>query len=137
VSQYLDPSAQAFTRQGIYLVGEAVTFQRAVGQPPNVTLAGVTTVTAKVMTYAPDTTQQAATGYSASQIGNVTIGDRTIFVMSDDLAGGGFPLPVQKGDQVLLNDPVVGTGERLVVTQVDMAKRGFAGCIELKAIGAA
>ncbi len=132
-----DPSAVAFTRTGVYFVGQAVTFSRPVGTAPNITLTpiGGVTVTAKVFVYAPDTTQEAATGYPASQIGAVTIGDRQVLVMTSDLVAGGYPLPVQKGDQIALSDPLVGTGEVLVVTQVDMAKRAIAGCIEIKALG--
>lgn len=115
------------------IAGQPVTFQRLVGQAPNVTLspANGATVTAVVKQYTPDTTQNSATGYSASQIGSVTVGDRTILVLASALADAGFPLPVKKGDQAV----IVSTGETLSVVAVDAAKRFAAGCIELRAMG--
>lgn len=131
----VDAAATAFTRAGVYRVGQPVTFQRQIGQAPNAvtTPAGGAQVTAVVRNYQPDTTAEAASGYSASQIGNITEGDRQIIVMKDDLTAAGFPLPVQKGDQVIIAE----TGELLSVTRVDPAKRFMANCIELYAIGVA
>jgi hypothetical protein len=131
-----DASAQALTKAAILYCGQPVTFQRLVGQPPSVTLSpsGGATVSAVVRNYLPDTTAQAASGYSASEVGAVTEGDRQLIVMAADLAAAGFPLPVQKGDQVVLSGT---TGELLVVTRADAQKRYFAGAIEVVAIGVA
>ena len=107
-SKVMNASAVAFTRAGVYRVGVACTFQRLVGSPPSVTLspAGGARVTAVVRNYLPDTTQESATGYSASQVGSISQGDRQILVMADDLAAAGFVLPVRKGDQVLVADSI-------------------------------
>lgn len=117
------------------VAGQDVTFQRIVGVAPSATLEPPdgATVTAVVKEYIPDTTQNSATGWSASQIGSVTVGDRVILVMSKDLADAGFPMPVQKGDQAI----IVCTGETLSIVSVDASKRFAAGCIELKAMGVA
>lgn len=117
------------------VAGQQVTFQRLVGVAPSVTLspAGGATVTSAVRQYTPDTTQNSATGWSASQVGSVTLGDRVILVMASDLSAAGFPLPVQKGDQAV----IVSTGEVCSVVSVDAALRFAAGCIELKVMGVA
>jgi len=136
-----DASAQAQTKAAILYCGQPVTFQRLVGQAPSVTLSpsGGATVTAVVRDYLPDTTAEAATGYSASEVGAVTEGDRMLIVMAADLAAAGFPLPLQKGDRVVLQeaDELPPAGETLTVTRVDARKRYFAGAIEVVAVGVA
>ena len=136
-----DASAQALTKAAILYCGQQVTFQRLVGQPPSVTVtpSGGATVFANVRTYQPDTTAQAATGYSASRVGTITEGDRLLIVMACDLAAAGFPLPLQKGDRVVLQagDELPPAGETLTVTRVDAQKRSFAGAIEVAAVGVA
>jgi hypothetical protein len=131
-----DASAQALTKAAILYCGQPVTFQRLVGQPPSVTLSpsGGATVSAVVRNYLPDTTAEAASGYSASELGAITEGERLLIVMAADLAAAGFSLPVQKGDQVVLSGT---TGELLVVTRADAQKRYFAGAIEVVAVGVA
>lgn len=124
----IDPSAQAFTRQGIMLVGIPVTFERVTGYAPNVVIISAT-VTAKVMKYALDTVTVAETGYSASKPGAIRQGDRQILVMADDLAAAGFPLPVLKSDRVLV------PGDTINIIAVDANKRAMAGCIEIEAAG--
>jgi hypothetical protein len=124
----IDPSAQAFTRQGIMLVGIPVTFERVTGYAPNVVIVSAT-VTAKVMKYALDTVTVAETGYSASKPGAIRQGDRQILVMADDLAAAGFPLPVLKSDRVLV------PGDTINIITVDANKRAMAGCIEIEAAG--
>lgn len=137
----VDSSAQALYEQAIASTGQPVTFQRLVGQPPSVTISppGGATVTAVVRNYAPDATQEAASGYSASQVGNLTEGDRQILVMAADLDAQGFPLPLQKGDRVVLQaaDETPPAGEVLVLTRVDAQKRKLAGCIEAAGVGVA
>jgi hypothetical protein len=131
-----DASAQALTKAAILYCGQPVTFQRLVGQPPSVTLSpsGGAAVSAVVRNYLPDTTAEAASGYSASELGAITEGERLLIVMAADLAAAGFSLPVQKGDQVVLSGT---TGELLVVTRADAQKRYFAGAIEVVAVGVA
>ena len=136
-----DASAQALTKAAILYCGQPVTFQRLVGQPPSVTLSpsGGAAVSAVVRNYLPDTTAEAASGYSASELGAITEGDRLLIVMACDLAAAGFPLPLQKGDRVVLQagDELPPAGETLTVTRVDAQKRSFAGAIEVEAIGVA
>ena len=124
----IDLSAQAFTRQGIMLVGIPVTFERVSGYAPNVVIISAT-VTAKVMKYALDTVTVAETGYSASKPGAIRQGDRQILVMADDLAAAGFPLPVLKSDRVIV------PGDTINIIAVDANKRAMAGCIEIEAAG--
>ncbi len=126
----VDPSAQAFTRQGIMLVGVQVTFERVTGFAPNAMTISAT-VTAKVMKYALDTVSVAETGYSASKPGSIRQGDREVLVMAADLAAQNFPLPIRKNDRVV----VVETGDTLNVIAVDANKRAMAGCIELDVAG--
>lgn len=124
-----DLSATAFTRQGIYLVGIAVTFERITGYAPNVIIVSASVI-AKVMKYALDTVTVAETGYSASKPGAIRQGDRQIIVMADDLAAAGFPLPVLKSDRIVLP-----TGDVLNIIAVDANKRALANCIEIDAAG--
>jgi hypothetical protein len=126
----IDPSAQAFTRMGIMLVGITVRFERVVGFAPNATVI-TATVTAKVMKYAMDTVTVSETGYSASKPGAIRQGDREVLVMAADLAAQGFPLPVLKSDRVIIAE----TGDTLSIIAVDANKRAFAGCIEIDAAG--
>jgi hypothetical protein len=125
-----DPALQAFTAQGVYRAGVAVTFQR-------LTAAGVVTasaqVTALVRNALADTTGPAEAGYSTSKPDAITQEDRQIIVMSADLAALGFPLPLQKTDRVLIPD---ATGEVCEVIRIDPYKRALAGAIEIVATGA-
>jgi hypothetical protein len=126
----IDPSAEAFTRMGIMLVGVTVRFERVAGFAPNATTISAT-VTAKVMKYALDTVTVAETGYPASKPGAIRQGDREVIVMAADLAAQGFPLPVLKSDRVVIDE----TGDTLSIIAVDAHKRAFAGCIEIDAAG--
>lgn len=124
-----DPSATAFTRQGILLVGVPVTFERVQGFAPNVVIISASVV-AKVMKYSLDTVTVAETGYSASKPGAIRQGDREVLVMADDLSAAGFPLPVLKSDRIVLP-----TGDVLNIISVDANKRAMAACIEIDAAG--
>lgn len=126
----LDPSAQAFTRLGIYRVGIPVTFERVVGYAPNATTIAAA-VTAVARKYQLDTVTVAETGISASKPGAIRQGDREVLVMADDLAAAGFPLPVLKSDRIV----VTATGDTLNILKVDAYKRAMAGCIEIEASG--
>ena len=131
----IDVAMRAATSAAIRLRGQTVTFQRLSGAPPNVTIApaGGARVTAFVSDYSPNPTASAQAGYSASEIGSITQGDRKIMVMADALAAAGFPLPVRKGDQAVLGS----TDEVLSISRVDAAKGAIAGCIELYGTGVA
>ncbi len=131
----VDVSAQAAYAEAMSVVGQTVTFQRLVGVAPNVTISptGGAVVTCVVRDYMVDTTETSESGYSASSMGSITQGDRQLLVMSQDLANAGFPLPLQKGDQAI----IAATGEVLVITRVDGAKRIMAGCIEAFGTGVA
>jgi hypothetical protein len=126
----IDPSAEAFTRQGILLVGIPVRFERVTGFAPNVVIISAT-VTAKVMKYALDTVTVSETGYPASKPGAIRQGDREVLVMAGDLAAQGFPLPVLKSDRIIID----ATGDTLNIIAVDAHKRAMAGCIEIDAAG--
>ena len=125
----------AATAAAIYRVGETVTFSRWTGGAPNgvQSPSGGAAVTAKVSTWAPDTTQTAASGLSASQVGSIPEGARFLLVMAADLAAAGFPLPVMKGDWAVL----ASTGEQLTITHSDPHKRQIAGAIEIWGVGVA
>lgn len=131
----VDISAQAAYVEAMGIVGQTVTFQRLSGVAPNVTVlpTGGAAVTCVVRDYIVNTTASAQAGYSASSIGAISQGDRQLLVMASDLTGAGFPLPLQKGDQAV----IAATGEILVITRVDAAKRIMAGCIEAFGTGVA
>ena len=124
----VDTRLQSMTSRMVHKAagGAQVTFQRVTGLAPNATLQSAT-VTAWVHNYLPDGVAESSSGYSGSQIGSISLGDRQILVMSADLAAQSFPLPLRKGDNVLVAD----TGEKLKITRVDMTKRAIAGCVEL------
>ena len=134
----VDPRSQAAHTRAIQRRGVPVTFQRLSGVAPNVTITPATgaTVTAVVYDYAPDGSASSQAGYGAGEIGAITQGERKILVMASDLAGAGFPLPVQKNDRALVLDSASGVMvEMLTVTRVDANKRAIAGAIELEAAG--
>lgn len=131
----VDVSLQARTAAALYRRGESVNISRWTGaagskvQSPS----GGATVTAMVANYQADTTAAAAAGYSSSQPGSITEGERFVLAMAQDLTLGSFPLPVQKGDQIILSL----TSEILIVTRADPHKRAIAGAIEIFAVGVA
>jgi hypothetical protein len=127
----VDPAAAAFTAKGVCRAGVPVTIVRLIGSAPNVTTVS-TDVIAIVRNVIADTQEQAQTNYSASKPGAITQDDRLVILMASDLAAAGFPLPVIKGDRVVL-DPT--TLETVEVTKADRFKRAFAGAIELTVTG--
>ena len=136
----IDPAARERTRRAIYRTGQPVRFGRLSGAAPNVTTTptGGASVTARVFDYSPDGTSPSEAGYPATQLGGITQGERRLLVMADDLSLAGFPVPVQKGDQITLVDWTTSADlETLSVTRVDAAKRAIAGAIELSATGVA
>jgi hypothetical protein len=126
-----DPSAVAAYREALAVAGVPVTIQRVSGYAPNVTVVASATVTAAVRNIKPDGTQTAQAGLSAPAMGAIEQGDRMVILLSDDLAAAGFPVPVQRADQVVLPD----SGEVLNVLLVDPYKRRIAGAVELTVTG--
>lgn len=123
----VDLSAQAAYRRAIARRGESVTFQRISGQAPNRTIlpapAGAT-VDCMVMNY-----MAAGDVMAVQPEGGISLGDRMIIVLADDLAHAGFPLPLRKNDKALVQ------GELLNIENLDPSKRGIAGAIEIHAKG--
>lgn len=127
----IDPSAEAFTREGIALRGVAVTFQRISGTAPR-TFKFSADVVASIESASPDTEEVARTGYSARSPGAISQNDRNVIVMACDLKAARFPLPLRKGDKLI----VKSTADRFTVARVDALKRAFSGAIELVVTGA-
>ena len=121
----VDANIQASTSRAVQRVGQPVTFQRVVGYAPNaVTFSAA--VVAVIHGVTPDTVAARGTGYGSAQIGGMSQDERQFLVMNADLAALGFPLPVQKGDKIIIG----ATGEKLNITRVDAAKRYIAGATE-------
>lgn len=112
------------------LVGVPVTFSRLTGFAPNVTQY-TASVTAVVRLVLADGEAESRAGLGSSKPGSITQDDREIIVMADDLSNAGYPLPVQKGDRVTIND----TTEAFDITKVDGYRRAMSGAIEMTATG--
>jgi hypothetical protein len=123
-----DPSAVAGYRRALARRGVEVIFVRINGAAPHAAQVQAT-VMAIVTGYTPDSGQVGRTGFSETRLGAITQGDRKIVVLSDDLAGQFYPLPVAKNDKAIVN------GETLTITAVDPNTRSLAGAIELTAAG--
>ena len=126
-----DISTIAAYREAMAVNGVAVTIQRVSGYAPNVTTLASVAVQAIVRNVTMDTTQTAQAGLSASSPGAIPQDDRLLIVLADDLAAADFPLPVAKGDLIVL----ALSAEQLQVTRVDPYKRALAGAIEITAAG--
>lgn len=121
----------AFAKLGVQLAGVPVIFNRISGYAPNVTTVASASITAIVRMMTPDSTAVAETGYSAHNAGSISQDDRLVIVMADDLTAADFPLPVMKGDRVVLS----ATSEEFEVTKVDPYKRALTGAIEVTIAG--
>jgi hypothetical protein len=126
-----DPSVVAAYRNAFAVNGVAVIVQRYSGVAPEVRTFSSASVTAIVRQVQPDGTAAAQSGLGASMMGGIDQADRLVIVMADDLAGQDYPLPIAKGDQIVLPDST----EILNITRVDPYKRAIAGAIELFAAG--
>lgn len=124
-----DPAYRDATRRALYRAsgGVMVEIRRSArgGQ------GAVATVRAIVRNVTADRAAASATGYGANRPGGLSQDDRQIIVMADDLAAQNFPLPLQKGDIVLVKD----TGDRLTLTRIDSTRRALAGAIEATGTG--
>jgi hypothetical protein len=127
-----DPSAVAFMRQAIDAVGVPIVLQRVFGYAPNATTFSVN-LTARVAKVTADSGAVSREGGSASAPGAVTQNDRTVRIMADDLAASRFPLPVVKGDKVILPPG----GDAFDVSEVDPFTFAMAAAIELTVTGVA
>lgn len=123
-----DPSAVAFMRQAIDAVGVPIVLQRVFGYAPNATTFSVN-LTARVAKVTADSGAVSREGGSAP--GAVTQNDRTVRIMADDLANSRFPLPVVKGDKVILPPG----GDTFDVSEVDPFTFAMAAAIELTVTG--
>ncbi len=110
-------------------VGQQVTFRRLTGYAPNPVTSIDVTVNAVIAGDQDDSEAAAQTGYGARKPGAITQNARKIIVMTKDLADAGFPVPVKKGDFVVVQ------GDLLNVTAVDLNKRIYAGAVEVTAAG--
>ena len=128
-----DLSAAAAYREAIAVAGVAITLQRVSGYAPNVTTVSAVSLNALVRNVSLDAAAAAQSGLSASTPGAVTQADRLVIVLADDLAAAGFPVPVARGDQIVLPD----ASELLNVIRVDPYKRAIAGAVEIFAAGIA
>ena len=126
-----DLSAAAAYREAIAVAGVAITLQRVSGYAPNVTTVSAVSLNALVRNVSLDAAAAAQSGLSASTPGAVTQADRLVIVLADDLAAAGFPVPVARGDQIVLPD----ASELLNVIRVDPYKRAIAGAVEIFAAG--
>ena len=126
-----DPAALAGYRRALAKNGVPVTVTRITGFAPN-TVPFKANVLAIVRNYVPNSTAVAEEGSSVSKPGAITIGQRMVILLADDLQAKGFPLPLQKNDLITLK-----SGDPLNVDAVDALKRAAAGAIELKASGVA
>jgi hypothetical protein len=127
-----DPQIIADYRAAIAENGVSVTFRRQTGFAPNITITSAT-VTAKVSTMGVETTAPAQDGMAAAKPGAMSQTDRLVLVLASDLTAQGFPLPVIKGDKVVLP----GSDEAYTVLRADPYKRAVAGAIEVVIAGVA
>ena len=128
----IDPGLSASSRRAIQRVGQSVTFERIVGFAPHAAILNVTVIAA-IRGKAPDTAEPRASGYGASQPGGLSETERELLVTVSDLVAAGFPLPLQRGDKII----VTATGERLGILRLDAGRRLIAGVIEVTAAGIA
>jgi hypothetical protein len=108
-----------------------VTLQRVAGEAPNVVTVASVVVNARVLNIIADATQTAQAGLGASSMGAIEQGDRTVILSGADLAAENFPLPVIRGDQVILPD----NAEILNVLRVDAYTRRYVGGVTLTVVG--
>jgi hypothetical protein len=128
-----DPAATAFMRTAIHTTGVPVTMQRVFGYAPAPVWTFSADLTARVAKVAANRAAPARDGLSATAPGALTQDDRTVRLMADELAAERFPLPVAKGDKIIL----AAGGEAFEVSEVDDYTFAFAGAIELTVTGVA
>jgi hypothetical protein len=120
----LRAAATAAYHHSIWRRGEKVTFRRISGQAPNVQVFDAVVI-AIVKSYQPRPSPM-----PVEPEGAITLGDKMVIVLDEDLRRQQFPLPLRKNDKVFVK------GEWLNIERLDRSKRGVAGAIELHAKGA-
>ena len=128
-----DPAATSFLQYALSISGLGVTLQRVSGYAPNVTVQASASVKARILDLKADTTETAQTGLSASAMGVIEQADRTVIISAADLAASSYPLPVQRGDQIILPDNI----EILNVLRVDAYSHRFSSGLVLTVVGVA
>lgn len=103
-------AALASYRRQLAAHGEAITVRRVNARPAADTDA---TVVGRVLDQARP----------RDLVNETTISDRVILLLAEDLEAASFPLPVKKGDKVLLR------GKTLTISSVDDDKRRIAGVL--------
>jgi len=126
-----DLSAIAAYAEAFAVAGVPVTINRVSGYTPNVTIVATATVNAIVRNVQVNSTAAAESNFGASEPGAISQNERLVIVSATDLASADYPLPVQKGDQIVLP----ATNEILTISRVDPYKRAMANAIELYAAG--
>ena len=109
-----NPSAAALLERAIERVGTQIQIQRKWGQPPSAYTFTVS-IPAIVQNAQPDGTAERQAGLASSQMGAISQNDRLVILMATALQSARVPLPVQKGDVVIL--PL--TGDTFSVTKID------------------
>jgi hypothetical protein len=150
----VNPSAAAFWETAIQRVGVAIQIQRVSGFAPN-TVVFAASISAVVRKVAPDGAAPSRDGMSASEAGAITQDDRSVVLLQGDLEAARFPLPLRKGDLVILPAHIglidfdadqrqiawrrqvgaVWFSETFNVTNVDPYRLAIAGAIELTVTG--
>jgi hypothetical protein len=125
-----NPSAVAFWRTAIRKRGVKVAVERISGYAPNTVTftAGVKAIVEKVT---PDSAAPSRDGRGASEPGAITQDDRSAIMLAEDLCSARFPLPLKKGDRVVLPE----TCEAFDVTGIDPYELAIAGAIKLTLTG--
>lgn len=93
--------------------GETVTLRRAATAYPN--------IRARAVNFSPE-----------ELIGGVEQGERKLIVLAEDLVSAAFPLPIQRGDKIVLR------GKVLNIEDADDSTRRIAGeliAIDVRALG--
>lgn len=124
----IDPSAQAFTANGIRIRGVEVTVQRISGTAPRTAIFSAT-IMGSVEVVQPDRAASERSGYGAGNTGALTQDDRQVVLMVSDLIEKRFPLPLRKNDRMLIGDDI------FTIARVDPYKRAMAGALEATITG--
>jgi hypothetical protein len=126
----INPSAAAFLEQAIEETGVEITLTRVFGFAPTASTFSVN-LKAKVALVQPDAGAAAREHVEMSAPGAVTENSRVVILAERHLRGTRFPLPIQKGDKVLLP----ATSELFDVARVDPYLRAIAGGVTLTVTG--
>ncbi|MDR3495294.1 MAG: hypothetical protein P4L82_11900 [Ancalomicrobiaceae bacterium] len=125
-----DFGAAGLMCHAIRMRGVAVQLVRLSGYAPNVVsfTADVSALVEQATDAAADVTRA---GISASEPGNVSQTSRKVTVLADDLKAKRFPLPIVKGDKLIIK----ATGDEYTVGDADAYRRAFLGVVDLTVAG--